>query len=215
LIILVGFLMLLLFLPAGTWHWPQAWLFMIFITIYFLLYIYLGIFRDPEQTRERSHIAENVKKWDRVIMTIYTILLPTIFIITGLDVGRFELSFVPIIFQVLSWLGLAFAGAIILWTVTANTFLSRYARIQDDRGQEVIISGPYRVIRHPMYLGIIILFFCIGPALGSLCALVPGVLIDLLFVIRTAKEDKMLHDELKGYPDYAQQVRYRLIPGIW
>jgi len=66
-----------------------------------------------------------------------------------------------------------------------------------------------------MYLGIIILFFCLGPALGSLFALIPGTLIDSLFVIRTAKEDKMLQIELDGYQDYAQKVRHRLLPGIW
>ena len=86
---------------------------------------------------------------------------------------------------------------------------------QDDRGQEVVDSGPYHFIRHPMYLGIIILFLCLGPALGSLYALIPGVLIDVLYLIRTAKEDQMLQKELAGYQDYAEKVRYRLLPGIW
>jgi protein-S-isoprenylcysteine O-methyltransferase Ste14 len=215
LIILIGVLGLLLFLPAGRLDWLQAWAFIIFITIYFLLYIYFGIYKDPEQTRERSRIGENVKPWDKVILRIYTALLPTVFILAGLDVGRFGLSNVPVFLQVLAWLGLVFSGAIILWTVTTNTYLSRYARIQDDRGQEVIISGPYHHVRHPMYLGIIILFLCIRPALGSLLALIPGFLIAVLFAIRTAKEDNMLQEELSGYKAYSQKVPYRLLPGIW
>lgn len=215
LIILFAILTLLLFLPAGTWYWPQAWLLILFLAIYFLLYIFIGIYGDPEQTQERTHTSLNVKRWDKVIMGIYTILLPLVFIFAGLDVGRFELSTVPIFLQILAWIGLIIAGAVIMWTVRTNTYLSRYARIQDNRGQKVIASGPYRFIRHPMYLGIVLLFFCVGPALGSLLALIPGVLIDSLFIIRTAKEDKMLQEELAGYQDYTRQVRYRLLPGIW
>ncbi len=215
LLILLGILTILLFLPAGKLDWLQAWLLILFITIYFLLYIYLGRFKDPEQTRERSQVAPNVKRWDKIIMTFYTVLLPAVFIVAGFDVVRFEWSIAPLVFQILAWIGLFFAGGIILWTVTTNTYLSRYARIQDDRGQEVVDSGPYHFIRHPMYLGIIILFLCLGPALGSLYALIPGVLIDVLYLIRTAKEDQMLQKELAGYQDYAEKVRYRLLPGIW
>jgi protein-S-isoprenylcysteine O-methyltransferase Ste14 len=212
---LMGILAALLFLPAGRWNWPQAWALIIFLVIYFLLYTFIGIFQDPEQTRERSRMAANVKRWDKILMGVYTALLPTVFIVAGLDWGRFCWSRVPIFLQAIAWLGLALAGALILWTVHTNTYLSRYARIQEDRHQQVITSGPYRIIRHPMYLGILVLFFCLGPALGSFFALIPGVLIDLLFFFRTAKEDKMLQEELSGYQDYMKSVRYRLIPGLW
>ncbi len=215
LIILFGVLLLLLFLPAGTWNWPQAWLLILFLLVYFILYIYFGIFRDPEQTQERSKIGSNVKVWDKVIMSIYTVLLPTVFILAGLDVGRFKLSKVRVPIQVTAWAGLVISGSIIMWTVISNTYLSRYARIQDDREQQVISFGPYHYVRHPMYLGIIILFLSLGPALGSFLAVIPGGLIVLLFIIRTAKEDKMLQKELPGYKEYAQKVSYRLVPGIW
>lgn len=215
LILLLGILILLLFLPAGTWNWLQAWLLILFLMVYFILYIYFGIYKNPEQTKERSKIAPNVKRWDKVIMSIYTILLPTVFILAGVDVGRLEISTVPLNIQILSWVGLVFAGTIIMWTVISNTYLSRYARIQDDRDQKVVITGPYQYVRHPMYLGIILLFLCTSPALGSFLALIPGGLIAILFIIRTAREDQMLQDELKGYSDYTKQVRFRLIPGIW
>ena len=214
-IILMGILALILFIPAGTFDWPQAWIFIIVITVYFLLYVFIGIFQDPEQTKERSHMAANVKHWDKLLMALYTALLPTVFIVAGLDWGRLNWSRVPIIAQVLTWFGLVLAGGLILWTVHTNTYLSRYARIQEDRHQQVITTGPYQIIRHPMYLGIIILFFCLGPALGSLYALIPGFLIDVIFVFRTTKEDKMLRAELPGYQAYTKFVRFRLIPFIW
>ncbi|MEA3327987.1 MAG: isoprenylcysteine carboxylmethyltransferase family protein [Chloroflexota bacterium] len=214
-LILLIILAALLFLPAGKFNWPQAWAFILTIGIYFLIYVFWGIRKDPEQTQERSQMAENIKRWDKVIMGIYTVLLPAVFITAGFDVGRFGWSKAPLSAQLVGWIGLILASALILWTVRTNTYLSRYARIQDDRGQEVVISGPYRYIRHPMYLGILILFTCIGPALSSLFALIPSVIIDILFIIRTAKEDKMLRKELEGYQAYTQKVRYRLLSGIW
>ena len=214
-LIILIILTALLFVPAGRLDWLQAWVLIFFILIYFLLYVQIGISKDPDQTRERSQMAKNVKPWDKVIMRIYTAILPTVFILAGLDAGRFRWSTVSMIWQLLAWIGLAFAGGIILWTVRSNTYLSRYARIQDDRGQQVVATGPYRIIRHPMYLGILTLFLCMGPALGSWVVLFPGLLIDLLFVIRTGKEDKMLQEELDGYKQYSQVVRFRLIPWIW
>ncbi|MCJ7623699.1 MAG: isoprenylcysteine carboxylmethyltransferase family protein, partial [Anaerolineaceae bacterium] len=101
------------------------------------------------------------------------------------------------------------------WSMASNTYLSSYARIQDDRDQIVITMGPYQYIRHPMYAAIIIFFFCITIFLGSWWALIPGSMIVILFIIRTALEDKMLQEELEGYQDYAQRVRYRLLPGVW
>ena len=99
--------------------------------------------------------------------------------------------------------------------MVTNTYLSRVARIQEDRGQVVVMAGPYKYVRHPMYIGIILLFLSIPLALGSWWALIPGVGIGILFVIRTAKEDQMLRSELSGYADYSNRVRYRLVPGIW
>ena len=205
----------LLFLPAGTLDWPQAWVFILTIGLYFLIYVIWGIRKDPEQTQERSQMAANVKRWDKIIMGVYTVLLPTVFIVAGFDVGRFSWSTTPLVVQGVGWIGLIIGAAVIFWTVRTNTYLSRYARIQDDRGHEIVISGPYRCVRHPMYLGILILFICIGPALSSLFALIPSAIIDMLFIIRTAKEDKMLQEELEGYQAYAQKVRYRVIPGVW
>lgn len=177
--------------------------------------MFWGIFKDPEQLQERSHQSENIKMWDKVILGIYTVLLPTVFIVAGFNAVRFGWSHVSLSVHILGWLGLLAAASLVFWTVMTNTYLSRYVRIQDDRHQKVVIAGPYRFIRHPMYLGVILLFLSLGSALGSLYTLIRGIIIDILFIIRTAKEDKTLHEESGGYPDYTQQVRYRLFPGIW
>lgn len=215
LVLVISILAVLLFLPAGSLKWLQAWFFIAAIGIFFLFYIFWGINKDPQQFEERSRKSENVKRWDRIIMGIYTGFLPTIFIIAGFDVVRFGWSEMPVPFQVLAWLGLCVSAALIFWTVAANTYLSRYVRIQDDREQKVVAAGPYHYVRHPMYLGILVLFLSVGPALGSCYALIPGAAIDILFIIRTAKEDKTLQEELAGYQEYSEQVKYRLIPWIW
>lgn len=98
---------------------------------------------------------------------------------------------------------------------TRNAYLFRYARIQDDRGQVVVRDGLYGHVRHTMDLGIILLFCGLPLALASWYSYIPSVLIVWLFVYRTHREDRMLQEGLAGYPDYAQCVRYRLVPGIW
>jgi protein-S-isoprenylcysteine O-methyltransferase Ste14 len=215
LLLVLGILAALLFIPAGRWDWLQAWFFILSFGAFLFLYALWGMYKDPEQLRERSQVAQNVKSWDKKIITVYSALLPTVFIVAGFDAGRFRWSEVSIGVQVLAWIGLFTGVVLIFWTVTTNTYLSRLARIQEERRQVVITSGPYRYVRHPMYLGILILFLCLGPALGSWFALIPSLAIDTLFIVRTAKEDQMLREELAGYKDYAQRVRYRLIPGVW
>jgi len=207
----------LLFVPAGRLDWVEAWALILVYTGFLALYAWWGLKRDPEQLRERgrAHKAENVKSWDKTIMAAYTVFLLLTPIVAGLDAGRYRWSTVSPYVKGLAWLVLFLAGALVFWALTANTYLSRLARIQEDRGQVAITTGPYRFVRHPMYLGIIVLFLCVPLGLGSWWALLPGGAIGLLFVLRTAMEDRMLQDELPGYVEYAQRVRYRLAPGIW
>jgi protein-S-isoprenylcysteine O-methyltransferase Ste14 len=205
----------LLFIPAGRWDWLEAWIFISAYGVFLLFYGIRGIIRDPAQVRERSKPGAGVKTWDKIILPLYSFCLIVLFPVCGLDAGRFRWSSMPMAFEVLGWLGMALAGLIILWVMAVNTFASRMARIQKDRGQTVIRDGPYRYVRHPMYLGIIILFVSLPPALGSWWGLVPAGVIGFLFVVRTALEDRMLARELSGYAEYTQYTRYRLFPGIW
>jgi protein-S-isoprenylcysteine O-methyltransferase Ste14 len=132
-----------------------------------------------------------------------------------LDAGRFRWSSMPVALQVLGVLLLAFTGFVIGRVMTVNYYLSRYARIQDDRGQQVVTQGPYRYVRHPMYAVLPPFMAGMALVLGSWWALVPAGLIGALYIIRTALEDHMLQEELPGYREYAQKVRFRLFPGIW
>ncbi len=215
LVVVLGGLALLLFVPAGRLDWFEAWALIAAYGAFLTLYALWGLMKDPEQLQERGRTAQNVKPWDKVIMAAYTVFLLLTPIVAGLDAGRFRWSAVPPLAKALAWLGLILAGALIFWALTTNTYLSRMARIQDDRGQVVVTAGPYRFVRHPMYVGIILLFVCMPVMLGSWWALLPGAVIGLLFVMRTAKEDRMLRDELPGYVEYAQRVRYRLVPRVW
>jgi len=212
---IVAILMGLLFVPAGRWNWIDAWLFVIFYAAFLGLYTLWGLFKDPGLMEERGRVAQNTKPWDKVILAVYTVMLLATFIVAGLDAGRFRWSTVPVGLKIAGWLGLLAASSLIFSAVVTNTYLARTARIQDDRGQVVVTRGPYRLVRHPMYLGIIVLFASTPLALGSLWALIPGLAVGGLFIIRTRAEDAMLLAELEGYAAYAKSVRYRVVPGIW
>ena len=148
-------------------------------------------------------------------MRLYAALLLVLMVTAALDGGRFRWSVVPLWTQSVGW-GLLAMSAAIVWHVSSkNTYLSRHARIQGDRGHTVVRDGLYAWVRHPMYLGVILAFSGLPLVLGSWAAYLPGIAILRLFVYRTRREDRMLQEGLAGYADYAQDVRYRLVPGIW
>jgi protein-S-isoprenylcysteine O-methyltransferase Ste14 len=206
---------LLLFVPAGRLDWPAAWILSLLYGVFLLAYAVWGTIKAPDLLKERSQVAENVKVWDKVIMAIYTVLLLATLVLAGLDVGRDQRSQMPAALQVLGLVGIVLASGLIFWTILTNAYLGRMVRIQEDRGHQVVPGGPYRYVRHPMYVGIILLFPCMALFLGSSWALAPTILIAMLMVIRTALEDRTLQAELPGYAEYAQQVRHRLLPGVW
>jgi len=215
LVLMLVVLAAVLFGSAGRLDWTAGWRFVTGYGFFLTLYALWGLFRDPEQFRERGREAPNVKGWDRVIIRVYTALLVALFVVAGLDAGRFGWSAAPAAARVVGWVGLVASSAWITWVAMTNTYLSRLVRIQDDRGHRVVSSGPYRFVRHPMYAGLLVVFVCIPLALGSLWGLTVSALNVALFVLRTALEDRTLQRELDGYAEYAQRVRYRLIPGVW
>ncbi len=206
---------LLLFVPAGRLDWPAAWILSLLYGAFLLAYAVWGTLRAPDLLKERSQVAENVKVWDKVIMAIYTVLLLATLVLAGLDGGRVGWSQMPVALEVLGLVGTVLSGGLVFGTILTNAYLGRMVRIQEDRGHQVVTGGPYRYVRHPMYVGIVLLFPCMTLFLGSWWALVPASLIAMLFVIRTALEDRTLQAELPGYAEYAQRVRYRLLPGVW
>lgn len=214
-IAIMGFFIAALFLPAGRLDWWSGWAFLIaFFGATIILTLWMRR-RDPALMEERSRKAENVKPWDKAIMGVYTVLLFGMLVVAGLDAGRFGLSDMPVALRVLSWLGLLAAFTLGWWVMASNPFLSRMVRIQDERGHVVVTTGPYNYVRHPMYVGTITFVICVPLVLGSYWALIPALLIDILFVVRTAMEDRTLMEELPGYREYAARIRYRLFPGIW
>jgi protein-S-isoprenylcysteine O-methyltransferase Ste14 len=136
--------------------------------------------------------------------------------IAGLD-HRFHWSDnVPVTGIVLGLLIVAIGMGVIIWAELVNSFFSGAVRIQTDRGQRVIKTGPYSVVRHPAYAGGTLALIAGGLALNSLVSMIPALVIALPAILyRTRIEDQMLRDELMGYADYAAQVRFRLIPGVW
>lgn len=214
-VLFIAVLDALLFIPAGRLDWGGAWVLSILYAAFLFVFVIWTTLNDPGLMQERSRQAENVKRWDKIILSLYTVALLALPVVAGLDAGRFHWSDVPLVAQALGLIGLFPVGLWLLWVTRTNSFLSRYARIQDDRKQQVVTTGPYRFVRHPMYAALFPFVICVALILGSLWALVPGGIIAMLFVIRTALEDRMLHEELPGYKEYAQRVRYRLLPGVW
>jgi len=204
----------LLFLSAGRLDWLWARFFLAGWLLLMLMSAFV-MHKSPGLINERGRRAENIKGWDKVLMGIYSLVLFTVPVVAGLDAVRFEWSAMPLAWHVIG--GVLFIPAMImpLWAMSANAYLSTMVRIQDDRGHQVVTTGPYRYVRHPMYVGTIFFGLSVPLFLGSWWTFVPCGLIVVLFTIRTALEDRTLREELPGYAEYAQRVRYRLLPGIW
>jgi protein-S-isoprenylcysteine O-methyltransferase Ste14 len=207
---------LCLFVPAGTLAWFKGWLFL-FVMVGTIILVSLYLRRvNPEVIAARINRHQGTKRWDRLLVMVF--ILPTILatlIVAALDDGRYHWLPVPWWVCVLGYALLIIGMVGVTWAESVNKFFEPTVRIQTDRGHEVIDNGPYAIVRHPGYVFICILIVGISLALGSLWALIPAVLSCLLLVVRTVLEDRMLLTELPGYMDYAQRVRYRLVPGVW
>ncbi len=214
--VLVSILLIgaLLFLSAGRFDWLWGWLFLAGLLL-LILPSAVVMRKSPDLINERGRRAENIKGWDKVLMGIYSLVLFTAPVVAGLDAVRFGWSAMPLALHVIGGVLSIPAMIMPLWAMSANAYLSTMVRIQDDRGQQAVTTGPYRYVRHPMYVGTIFFGLCIPLFLGSWWAFIPCGLIVVIFIIRTALEDRTLQEELPGYAEYAQRVRYRLLPGVW
>jgi protein-S-isoprenylcysteine O-methyltransferase Ste14 len=201
---------------AGTLDWPEAWIYMI---LQYSFSMMLGIWlkkHNPSLLRDRmAFLKPTAKAWDKVILLISTIAFIPYLILPGLDAVRFQWSSVPLLVKAVGFIGIILSFMLVFWVMRENTFLSRIVEIQKEKGHRVITTGPYQYVRHPMYFGVIVLFFSIPVALGSLLGLIPSGALTLLILIRTVLEDKTLREELEGYNSYTEKVRYKIIPGIW
>ena len=211
------FLGVLLFVPAGTLAWPQGWVFLILTSG---CSIAIGIWllkTDPDLLAERmkSPLSAGQAPRDRAVMGALSVWFCVWLIFMALDARRFGWSSTPFWAQVLGTILLACAFYGWIGVLRANRFAAITVRLQQERGQTVISSGPYAVVRHPMYAYAILLMIGAPLLLGSLWGLL-GMAVTLpLMAARALGEEAMLMSGLPGYRDYAAKVRYRLLPGVW
>lgn len=199
------------FLPAGTFYYWQAWIWLatLFIPMGISLVYLLKI--DPKLLERRTRTNETRPEQKRIIAASIVYFLIT-FLLPGFDV-RYGWSDVP------AWLCLAADGIVlagyVLYVVVlrTNTYASRV--IEVEQGQQVITNGPYAIVRHPMYLAMILMMTVSPLALGSYWAMLPSILLILLLAARAKNEEELLEKELNGYREYMQKTRYRLFPGVW
>jgi len=210
------FIAVLLFAGAGRLNWGLGWLFLAVWGLLKFVFILLLRWHDPALLVERATRHENTQRYDRLIVPAYFVFSFGTILVTGLDGGRFRWSGeMPIALIITSYVIYLFGNGLASWSVSANPFFSSESRLQAERNQKVTRVGPYRFVRHPAYLATIILWPVTGLLMESWYAVIPGLMAALMMFIRTVYEDRMLYAELPGYAEYAQQVRYRLFPGIW
>jgi protein-S-isoprenylcysteine O-methyltransferase Ste14 len=206
-------LTIVMFLPAGI-RWWRGWLFLlVFLAFMVLSAAYLWR-ANPDIFIARTKVHRGTKSWDKVLMSLILGSFFAIFPLAAFD-ARYGWSAVPAWPVVVGYALFTMGFAASTWVQAVNKFAEPSVRIQSERGQTVVDTGPYALVRHPLYLAGFFVFAGIPLALGSYWALIPVVVAAIVIVVRTVLEDRMLQNELEGYKDYASCVRYRLIPGIW
>jgi protein-S-isoprenylcysteine O-methyltransferase Ste14 len=210
------FFTLPLFLAAGTLAWPAAWIFLI-LWFGFSLAFTLWLFRyNPSLLKERMTITRpDQKAWDKVWMALISIVSIVWLVLMPLDAVRFHWSQVPLFLRVVGTIILLYSFYLSYVTLRENSYLSPMARIQRDRGQTVVSTGPYHYVRHPLYAAALLFLLGTTLLLGSWYGLLWGLILAGMFAGRAILEERMLKEELEGYDTYMAQVKYRLIPYIW
>jgi protein-S-isoprenylcysteine O-methyltransferase Ste14 len=204
-----------LFWSAGKMDWWPAWAAIAVWLAWFTAMDFV-IFRfNPGLMAERLSPPKGAKKWDRAIMSILRLTQLARYILAGLDQRHGWTGGFPPAAQGAALAVCLLSIAIFTWALASNPFFSQIVRIQSDHGHSVASGGPYRYVRHPGYVAMILFEIAFSTLFASWWALAAGGLCALLLIIRTALEDRTLQAELTGYADYARQVRYRLLPGIW
>lgn len=219
LIMLYLLMPLLLLVSGGDPGWWQAWLYSVLVVTAGIGGRWLAERRHPGLLAERNNNfvkAAGVKSWDRLLAPLMAVSVGfPLVIVAGLD-HRFGWSpaFPPWLYLP-GFILVALGYALAVWALVENRFFAGMVRIQQDRGHVVCNTGPYRIVRHPGYIGNILPLPGIVLALGSLWTLIPAAAALIIIAIRTALEDRTLQEELPGYQDYARNVRHRLVPGLW
>ena len=199
------------FLPAGTLAYWQAWVYLAILLVpMFLVFSYL-LRNNPQLLERRMQMREREVTQQRLIgVTIVYFLVA--FLLPGFD-RRWGWSNVPTWLVLVADLGVVAGYGLFILVLKENQFASRTVQVEQE--QQVVSSGPYAFVRHPMYLGVVLMYLASPLALGSYWALLPSVGIIPILVVRIVNEEKVLERDLAGYREYEQKTRYRMLPGVW
>lgn len=205
-----------LFLAAGTLAWPAGWIYLILLYGWLFIGILLLLKYNPGLLAERINVSPpNQEAWDKVFVVLLNLFFFALMVLMPLDAVRFHWSWMPLWLQVVGAIALVISFVLISLVFRENSYLSATVRVQEERGQTVITTGPYHYVRHPMYAGALFMFLGTPLLLGSWY----GMLLTLLFlpalIVRAVLEERTLLRELPGYDTYVTQVKYRLIPYVW
>ncbi len=220
----LNLLMSALFFPvvtlllAGNWRWVEGWIFALWFVVMILFSIVYLYWKDPTLLTERTKApgSENQKSWDKYLMISILAIALLWLVVLPLDAERFHWSPVfPLGLKIVGGVALLPALYLIERATIDNTYLSAMVRIQGERKQRVITTGVYGFVRHPLYLGCMLLMFGAPLLVGSVYGLIISFIGSLALVGRIIGEEKMLVEELEGYEEYKNKVKYRLIPFVW
>ncbi len=201
----------MLFWPAGTFKYWQAWAWMAALFVPMMVSLVFLVKRDPAllERRTRTNETRTEQKWIIGLSTIYFLV---IFLVPGFD-KRFGWSAMPVWLVIFADVVVIAAYFLYILVLRTNSFASRI--IEVEQGQQTITTGPYTLVRHPMYLAMILMMVATPLALGSYWAFIPSLALIPLLAVRAKNEEELLIKDLAGYREYTQTTRHRIFPGIW
>ena len=214
LVVTVAVIWVMLFGAAGTLDWPRAWWFMAAFVVAILIAVVVLWQLNPEIFAARSRVQPGTKLWDYIFITLVIGGMAAILPVAGFD-RRFGGADAPDWVVIVGYVlfVLSFIGQ--TWPQAVNRHFEPGVRIQEDRGQTVVDSGPYAIVRHPGYISGSLLALSVALVLGSWWALIPVAIVVVGLVVRTVFEERTLQDGLPGYREYMQRVKWRWVPGLW
>ena len=215
LLILIILQAVILFGAAGRMDYSEGWAYMLQYVGFIVLNAIVLLPGDKGLIEERGRILENTRGWDRLVSAFYALFGIGMLLVAALDARWGWSPRLGLALQMIGWVIMALGYGIFSWAMASNKYFSAMVRIQVERGHAVALGGPYRFLRHPGYIGIIVYSLALPVMFNSLWTFLPAVGMVLVIIIRTTLEDRTLQRELAGYAGYVQKVRYRLIPGVW
>jgi protein-S-isoprenylcysteine O-methyltransferase Ste14 len=204
-----------IFWSAGRLNWWPAWAAIAVWLATFAAMDVLLLRFNPGLIAERLAPPKGAKSWDRAVLSLLRLTQLARYILAGLDQRFGWTGGFPLGAQIAGLTACILGHALLTWAMVSNAYFSQIVRIQSDRGHVVATSGPYRYVRHPAYVGLILFELGMSTLLASWWGMAAGGVCAGLLILRTALEDRTLKGELGGYNDYARRVRYRLVPNVW